>query len=197
MIRTLRRFSLLAGVALFAACSSESTSLPSAPDAAFSKATVSSPLSTTTAAMTLATGAQRTSALASSLTVTQAIGVDGGTLSIPQAGVTITVPAGALAATTLISMTARAGTVIAYDFAPHGTRFAKPLVFTQALAGTNVPAALAPLLTLGYYADANDLTAFGASVSEFIAGLSNPANASVTSSISHFSGYMVACGRGE
>jgi len=197
MIRTLRRFSLLASVVLFAACSSESTSLPSAPNVAFSRAPVKSPLSATTAALTLTTGAQRTSALPSSLTVMQAIGIAGGTLSIPQAGVTITVPAGALAATTLISMTARAGTVIAYDFAPHGTRFAKPIVFTQTLAGTNVPAALAPLLTLGYYADETDLTTFGGSVSEFIAGLSNLANGSFTSSISHFSGYMVACGRGE
>jgi len=197
MIRTLRRFSLLAGVTLFAACSSESTSLPSAPNATFNKAPVRSPLSATTAPRILATGAQRTSALPSNLTVTQAIGIDGGTLSLPQAGVTITVPAGALAATTLISVTARAGKVIAYDFAPHGTRFAKPIVFTQTLAGTNVPAALAPLLTLGYYADPSDLTTLGGSVSEFISGLSNPANGSFTSSISHFSGYMVACGRGE
>ena len=197
MIRSLRRFSLLAGVALFAACSTDSASLPSAPNASLSKAPVKGLLGTTTTALTLATGAQRTTALPSSLTVTQAIGVDGGTLSIPQAGVTITVPAGALAVTTVISMTARAGTVIAYDFAPHGTTFAKPLVFTQALAGTNVAPVLAPLLTLGYYADPSYLTTLGASVSEFISGSSNLVNASFTSSISHFSGYMVACGRSE
>ena len=94
-------------------------------------------------------------------------------------------------------MTARAGTVLAYDFAPHGTTFAKPLVFTQALAGTNVPAALAPLLTLGYYADPSYLTTLGASVAEFLNGTANLTNGSFTSSISHFSGYMVACGRGE
>ena len=197
MIRTLRRLSLLAGVALFAACSSDSTSLPTAPNASLSKAPVKGLLGVTAAALALATGAQRTTALPSSLTVTQAIGVNGGTLSIPQAGVTITVPAGALAVTTVISMTARAGTVIAYDFAPHGTTFAKPLVFTQALAGTNVPPVLAPLLTLGYYADPSYLTTLGASVSEFISGSSNLVNASFTSSISHFSGYMVACGRSE
>ena len=197
MIRTLRRLSLMAGVALFAACSTDSTSLPSAPNASLSKAPVKGLLGTTATALALATGAQRTTALPSSLTVTQAIGVDGGTLSIPQAGVTITVPAGALGVTTVISMTARAGTVIAYDFAPHGTTFAKPLVFTQALAGTNVPPVLAPLLTLGYYADPSYLTTLGASVSEFISGSSNLVNASFTSSISHFSGYMVACGRSE
>ena len=185
-------------MALFAACSSDSAGLPSAPSATFSNAPVKSPLSATTAALTLTKGAQRTSALPSNLTVTQAIGVDGGTLSIPQAGVTITVPAGALAATTLISMTARGGAIIAYDFAPHGTTFAKPVVFTQTLAGTNVSAAaLAPLLTLGYYADPSFLTTLGGSVSEFISGSSNPANGSFTASISHFSGYMVACGRGE
>lgn len=185
-------------MALSASCASESSTLPTVPNAAFSKAPVQNLLSPATAtALTLATGAQRTSALPASLTVTQAIGVAGGTLSIPQAGVTITVPAGALAGTTILSMTARVGTVVAYDFAPHGTTFAKPVVFTQTFGGTNVSPALAAMLTLGYYADPSYLTTVGGSVSEFISGTANLVNGSFTANISHFSGYMVACGRGE
>ena len=67
---------------------------------------------------------------------------------------TVTVPRGALAQTTTITMTARAGTVVAYDFAPHGITFAKPLVFQQQLRGTNASLLTAPLLQLGYYSDA-------------------------------------------
>ena len=195
MIRTFGLLSFLAGVTLLSACSTDSASLPSAPGATLSKAHVRGIASATTVTKTLVTGAQRLSGLSSSITVTQAIGVDGGTLSIPQAGVTVTVPAGALPATTLISMTARAGKVISYDFAPHGTTFAKPLVFTQMLAGTNVTPFMVPLLQLGYYADENDLTLLGGAVTELSAGSFNLLNGSFSSSIWHFSGYMVACGR--
>ena len=197
MIRTFRRFAILAGVTLFAGCSSESLLLPSASSATLGKAPVTGLLATTTAVLTLVTGAQRTSPLPSSITVTQAIGIAGGTLSLPQAGATIIVPAGALTATTLISMTARVGNVIAYDFAPHGTTFAKPVVFTQTLAGTNVPPLLVAQLQLGYYADPTALTTLGGSVSEFIIGSANLVNGTFTSNIVHFSGYMVACGRSE
>lgn len=195
MIRTFRCLSSLAGLALLSACSTDSTSLPSAPDASLSRANVRGISIATASTKTLVTGAQRVTGLTSSITVTQAIGVNGGTLSIPQAGVMVTVPAGALAATTLISMTARAGKVISYDFAPHGTTFAKPLVFTQALAGTNASPLMASLLQLGYYADENDLTELGGAVSELSAGSFSLVNGSFTSSIWHFSGYMVACGR--
>ncbi len=195
MIRTFRLLSSLAGVALLTACSVDSTSLPSAPGATLSRAPVRGMARATTVTKTLVSGAQRISGLPSSITVTQVIGVDGGTLSIPQAGVTVTVPAGALTATTLISMTARAGKVISYDFAPHGTTFAKPLVFTQMLSGTNVSPLLAPVLQLGYYADQSDLTDLGAAVTELSAGSFNLLTGSFTASIWHFSGYMVACGR--
>lgn len=197
MIRTLRHCSVLAGVTLLAACSSESMLLPTPSNAALSKVPVTGLLATATGVLTLVTGAQRTSPLPSSITVTQAIGINGGTLSLPQAGVTITVPVGALTATTLISMTARGGSVIAYDFAPHGTTFAKPVVFTQALAGTNVSPLLMPLIQLGYYADPTDLTTLGGSVTEFISGSVNLVNGSFTSSIMHFSGYMISCGNSE
>lgn len=141
-------------------------------------------------------GLQRTTPLAAPITVTKAIGAEGGTLAIPDAGVTVTVPRGALATTTTITMTARAGTLVAYDFAPHGITFAKPLVFSQQLRGTNATLLTAPLLQLGYYSDANLLTRTGALVSELLGGTLNTLTWTFSAPISHFSGYIVTCGRG-
>lgn len=140
-------------------------------------------------------GLQRTSPLAVPITVTKEIGVEGGTLSIPQAGVTVTVPRGALARTTTITMTARAGSLVAYDFAPHGVVFAKPLVFSQQLRGTNATLLGAPLLGLGYYEDPSLLGKTGGLVSELLRGTVNTLSWTFTSSIPHFSGYIVTCGR--
>jgi hypothetical protein len=140
-------------------------------------------------------GLQRTSPLAAPITVTKVIGSEGGTLSIPQAGVTVTVPRGALATTTTITMTARAGSLVAYDFAPHGVVFAKPLVFSQQLRGTNATLLSAPLLGLGYYEDPSLLGKTGGLVSELLGGTVNTLSWTFTSTIPHFSGYIVTCGR--
>ena len=141
-------------------------------------------------------GLQRTSPLAVPITVTKVIGPEGGTLAIPQAGVTVTVPRGALATTKTITMTARAGSLVAYDFAPHGVVFAKPLVFSQQLRGTNATLLSAPLLGLGYYRDPSLLSKTGGLVSELLNGTVNTLSWTFTSTIPHFSGYMVSCGRG-
>jgi len=140
-------------------------------------------------------GLQRTTPLAEPITVTATIGSAGGTLAIPAAGVTVLVPQGALANATVITMTARAGAVVAYDFAPHGITFAKPLTFTQQLRGTNASLLTAPLLSLGYYKDASLLTKTGGLVSELLGGVVNVTSWTFTGKIPHFSGYIVTCGR--
>jgi hypothetical protein len=140
-------------------------------------------------------GLQRTTPLAAPITVTKVIGPEGGTLAIPQAGVTVTVPRGALATTTTITMTARAGSLVAYDFAPHGVVFAKPLAFSQQLRGTNATLLSAPLLGLGYYEDPSLLSRTGGLVSQLLGGTVNTLSWTFTSTIPHFSGYMVSCGR--
>lgn len=142
-----------------------------------------------------ADGLQRTTPLAAPITVSKTIDASGGTLAIPQAGVTVTVPRGALAKATTITMTARAGTLVAYDFAPHGITFAKPLVFTQQLRGTNASILTAPFLRLAYYKDASLLTKVGGLVSELLGGVVNLTSWTFTGNIQHFSGYMVTCGR--
>ena len=141
------------------------------------------------------TGLQRNAPLTADITVSQSIGSAGGTLSIPAAGVTVTVPAGAVAAPTQFTMTARAGSLVAYDFAPHGITFTKPLVFTQSLTGTNATLVNQTFLELGYYADPSQLNSVGGLLSELTSGVVNLLSWNFTANIKHFSGYMVSCGR--
>lgn len=182
-----RLAAMAAGLAILAGCASEPTSSPMAPNAAPQAGLLSS--------LTLVGGLQRTTPLASAITVSKTIGTAGGTLSIPTAGVTVTIPSGALSANTVITMTARAGTLVAYDFAPHGITFAKPLVFQQKLSGTSANLLNATLLQLGYYSDPSLLTALTGLVSELIGGNVNLLSWTFSANIKHFSGYMVGCGR--
>jgi uncharacterized protein with beta-barrel porin domain len=200
MVISLRRLAtVVVAYALVSACSSEPTSAPVSRVVSSTGAPSASLLGgltgTLSSVLTLVTGVQRTTALPASITVTQIIGVDGGTLSIPAAGVTVTVPQGALSTPTVITMTARAGSLIAYDFAPHGITFAKPLAFTQQLSGTNASILSASLLQLGYYSDPSLLTTLGGLVSELLGGNVNLLSWTFTSSIPHFSGYIMSCGR--
>jgi len=192
---TLRRLAALAlGALALASCGGEHPTLPQLQQSA-PEAPAADLLGGVTSLVGM-NGLQRTTPLAVPITVSKAIGADGGTLAIPEAGVTVTVPRGALAATTTITMTARAGTLVAYDFAPHGITFAKPLVFSQQLRGTNATLLNAPLLRLGYYENANLLTRTGGLVSELLGGAVNTLTWTFTSTIPHFSGYIVTCGRG-
>ncbi len=192
---TLRRLAALAfGALALVSCGTDQPTAVSRPAPSVSGAPSASLLGTLTSLLTV-DGLQRTTPLAAPITVSQAIGVEGGTLTIPQAGVTVVVPRGALAQTTTITMTARAGSLVAYDFAPHGITFAKPLVFSQQLKGTNASLLSAPFLQLGYYSDPSLLTKVGGLVSELLGGTLNTLTWTFTAPIPHFSGYIVTCGR--
>ena len=192
---TLRRLAALAlGALAVASCGGEHPTLPQLQQSA-PEAPAADLLGGLTSLVGM-NGLQRSTPLAAPITVSKVMGAEGGTLAIPEAGVTVTVPQGALAATTTITMTARAGTLVAYDFAPHGITFAKPLVFSQSLRGTNATLLNAPLLQLGYYADASLLGRTGGLVSELLGGTVNTLTWTFTSTIPHFSGYIVTCGRG-
>ena len=198
----LRRISLVTtSLALFTACSSEPISAPPrvgspavAPSADLLGGLVGGVVNVVQSLM-LVPGLQRSSPLATTITVSQTIGSAGGTLSIPAAGVTVAVPAGALGAPTLITMTARQGSLVAYDFAPHGIVFVKPLVFTQTLSGTSASLLNVAAIQLGYYADPSQLTLLGGLVSELLGGNVNLLSWTYTGNIKHFSGYMMGCGR--
>jgi len=200
MSSPIRRIGALALALTLAACSADQVSAPTQMSAAPADAQSSllgGLLGTVTGVLNLTTAGavQRTTPLAAPITVTKEIGYYGGTLSIPEAGVTVIVPRGALLRTTTITMTARAGSLLAYDFSPTGTTFYKPLVFNQSLKGTNVTLLQVPLLRLGYYSDPGLLGELTATVSELLGGVTDLLSWTFTAPIKHFSGYIVTCGR--
>jgi hypothetical protein len=200
MSSPIRRIGALALALTLAACSADQATAPTpmkAPAGDPSASLLGGLIGTVTGVLNLTTAeaVQRTAPLAAPITVTKEIGYDGGMLSIPEAGVTVVVPRGALMRTTTITMTARAGSLLAYDFSPTGTTFYKPLIFNQSLRGTNVTLLQAPLLRLGYYSDPGLLGTLTATVSDLLGGVTNLLDWSFTAPIKHFSGYLVTCGR--
>ena len=138
-------------------------------------------------------GLQRTTPLAAPITVSKYIGALGGTISIPQAGLTVVVPPLALSSTKLITVTALAGSNVAYEFQPAGTKFNVGLAMTQSLVGTNY-ASVNPLnMFVGYFADSSNPL----SVSEVLSVNVNLVSLTAASTIWHFSGYIYASGRDD
>jgi hypothetical protein len=89
------------------------------------------------------------------LSVTKTIGVAGGTISLPQTGLTISFPAGAVAAPISITITADPD-YVAYKMEPAGTQFLAPVTVTQSLPFTELAnrPLRAPILA-AYIADDN------------------------------------------
>ena len=118
MSSSIRRIGAVVLALSLAACSADQIAAPTqmkAPAADPSASLLGGLLGTVTGVLNLTTNdaVQRTTPLAAAITVTKQIGYDGGTLSIPDAGVTVTVPRGALMRTITITMTARAGSLLA------------------------------------------------------------------------------------
>jgi hypothetical protein len=82
------------------------------------------------------------------LTVSQTIDQAGGTISIPQTGLTIEFPAGAVASAVAITVTADEK-YVAYKMEPSGTEFLKDVRITQLLDSTSI---FGLPLTSGLYA---------------------------------------------
>jgi hypothetical protein len=70
--------------------------------------------------------------------VSAVIGPDGGTLSLPGSDFTMSIPSGALASPTTITVVAKAGAHVAYEMLPHGLRFLKPVTAVQGLQNTAI-----------------------------------------------------------
>jgi hypothetical protein len=135
-------------------------------------------------------GLRRERALRTDVTVTQVIGPRGGRLTHTEAGLTLEVPAGAVAAPTTFRVTALAGAEVAYDFGPDGSVFPVNLRATQDLRGTNAPRlprnASFALGQIG--ADGALLTGAQA---QRITGTVDRTGRSVTFGVPHFSGWIV------
>jgi hypothetical protein len=79
---------------------------------------------------------ERTVPLGEEERASRTIGLLGGVLSLPRAGLTVVVPPGALAAPTTITVVAPAGGLVGYHFLPEGQTFLVPLALRQSLLRT-------------------------------------------------------------
>jgi ZU5 domain-containing protein len=130
------------------------------------------------------------------------IGAFGGRLALPGAGLTVVIPPFAVASPTTITVTAVAGSKVAYEFSPHGTQFLVPLLVSQDLSNTNaLPAGLlsgllSPKFVAGYFTSVSDINQVNgtAIVSELLSTVLSLGTKTVTFPVFHFSGYLVATG---
>jgi hypothetical protein len=142
----------------------------------------------------------RNEPLASDLTVSRVIGPEGGTIEIRAAGLRVDVPAGAVRSTATFSVTAVAGAIIAYDFAPEGAIFTVPLLVSQSVRGTSwerLGKAGRDAVEAGYFTDRSmlghaDSTAL---IAERLATAAAWSGNEIQFPVHHFSGYMYSWGR--
>jgi hypothetical protein len=140
-------------------------------------------------------GVTRSTPLAKDITVSAVIGNQGGTITIPEAGLTLVVPRNAVGSNVKFTATALAGRVVAYDFQPHGTKFAVPIQFTQDLRKTSLVGMLTgPVLDGAYFADRNQISQQTgvALASEILPAAVDLLRFRVSFGIKHFSGYLVS-----
>lgn len=150
-----------------------------------------------TATSLLIAPVERKSALAADVSWSFDAGPGGASSHNSAVGVTIEIPAGALSSTQHITVTALAGSAVAYGFSPH-LEFARPVHITQDLRVTKLDGLLTlPLLSGAHFdGDVLSLTSDGlALVDEIVGALANPLTRSVRFDVSHFSGWIVASGR--
>ena len=125
------------------------------------------------------------------------VDAQGTTVRHPSTGLTITVPAGAVAGPTHITVFALRGAPLAYRFEPHGLQFAAPIQLTQSLHGLLLGGASQPIprLFAGYFADDSlpvDAATGDAHVIEILPVQIDVRAHNAILSVRHFSGYTVA-----
>jgi hypothetical protein len=124
------------------------------------------------------------------------VGPAGTTVKDGPTGLTIDVPAGAVASTTHITVIALKGAPLAYRFEPHGLQFVVPVRLTQSLRGLKVVSPLGvPHLFGGYFAAdslASDAATGEARVCEILPLRIDIKAQAALLDIRHFSGYTVA-----
>jgi len=129
--------------------------------------------------------------------VSKVIGPAGGSFSIAN-GIKVVVPPNAVSSNITFSVTRLPGVLVAYDFQPHGTVFAKPLIIQQPTLGTNL-FKLDPAADIegAYFPSSSllDQTTGTAEVTEFEPTFVSADKAWITFTVQHFSGYIVASGR--
>ncbi len=139
---------------------------------------------------------QRNTPLASPIRVSKAIGLLGGTITLPGAGLTVVVPPLAVTKSMTITVTALAGSAVAYEFEPAGTKFLLPLVVTQDMSKTKTQGLNLSLFKGGYFKSTGDIDpkTGTAKVSELLNLQVTLAPLLGVFTVTHFSGYLVATG---
>ena len=142
---------------------------------------------------TTVTTLQRAVPLLADVSASATIGPDGGTITVPEAGFRLDVPKYAVSQPTTITITAVAGSAVAYEFQPAGATFAKRLVASQDLSLTTIlPVIAGTQFTGAYFLSRDDILGGTATVHEL-----EPTNVDLTTlttrfTIGHFSGYLIA-----
>ena len=143
---------------------------------------------------------ERATPLPEDITAGAWIGKVGGTITIPEAGVRLIIPARAVRQPTYISVTAHAGRLVSYEFEPHGTTFDLPLHVLQDIrdlsiwkSGGAVPTEL-PSIEAGYFPSRGDIDPGSATalVREVLPADVDLAGSKIRFDVTHFSGYLLA-----
>jgi len=146
----------------------------------------------------------REDALGAPITVSKVISRNGGVINIPATDFQLRIPRGAFDADTMtITVTALAGSTVAYSFEPHGTVFNVPLTFVQHLGRTSLKGKPAPgLLSHLEGAYFPDVGLVNPATGDAIVTETLPAQIVATWTddvvmfpIHHFSGYLISTGR--
>ena len=141
----------------------------------------------------------RHGSLGGDLTASAVIGPKGGELRLQSAGLRLIVPKGAVSVPTTFSVTAVAGSMVAYEFQPHGATFAVPLIIQQTIFNSGPESADPNLYNFeaGHFASRADLdqTAEIGTVDEMLPTRLEKGKGKLTFSVTHFSGYLLASGR--
>jgi hypothetical protein len=144
--------------------------------------------------------------LSKSITVSGVIGPKGGQIKIGEAGLTVVFSKGAVLQNTTITVTADAGSLVSYEFGPHGTQFLAPVAIEQDMQKTTFGGKPDKAATLygGYLLHGtSDIVGDSAKVSEFHAAQSSVSTDSFGKKqlkdavyvVWHFSGYILISGR--
>jgi hypothetical protein len=184
------------------ACHSDSTLAPSASSgSSLSAGTAQSGRRDVDPATVTVVALRRNFNLPVDVSASAVIGPHGGEIDLWASGARIVFPAGALSAPTRITMTAKAGWNVAYEFSPHGIVFNMPVTVQQDLNWTSFASGNDGMVRAGYYPDSLSAALVGPSlsiarVSELRrADLDRPLNPNIaTFDIFHFSGYILSSG---
>jgi hypothetical protein len=200
--RLLPALGILLALGAAYACHSDSTLAPSASSGSrLSAGTAQSGRRDVDPATVTVVALRRNFNLPTDVSASAVIGPQGGEIDLWAAGAKIVFPAGALSSPTRITMTAKAGWSVAYEFSPHGITFDMPVTVQQDLNWTSYQSGDGGKVQAGYYQDSLSKALVGpglsiARVTELRrVDLDRPLNPCIaTFYIYHFSGYLMSSG---